>query len=130
MDYEQFVRGCHLGVFPSTYEPWGYTPLECLAMGVPTITSDLTGFGRFIGEAFPDHDAWGASVLPRRGLDFHSAASDLTERLLAFCQLDRAGRISLRNEVEAHSHAFDWSILAEAYHDTHDLASGRLSPEG
>lgn len=26
MDYEEFVRGCHLGVFPSYYEPWGYTP--------------------------------------------------------------------------------------------------------
>jgi glycogen(starch) synthase len=29
MDYEEFVRGCHLGVFPSYYEPWGYTPAEC-----------------------------------------------------------------------------------------------------
>ena len=29
MDYEEFVRGCHLGVFPSYYEPWGYTPVEC-----------------------------------------------------------------------------------------------------
>ncbi|MCL1822426.1 MAG: glycogen/starch synthase, partial [Prolixibacteraceae bacterium] len=27
MDYSQFVRGCHLGIFPSYYEPWGYTPL-------------------------------------------------------------------------------------------------------
>lgn len=36
MDYEEFVRGCHLGVFPSYYEPWGYTPGECsmaLAVG-------------------------------------------------------------------------------------------------
>ena len=29
LDYEEFVRGCHLGVFPSYYEPWGYTPAEC-----------------------------------------------------------------------------------------------------
>ena len=34
MDYEEFVRGCHLGVFPSYYEPWGYTPGECgMALG-------------------------------------------------------------------------------------------------
>ncbi len=45
MDYNQFVRGCHLGIFPSHYEPWGYTPLECMASGVPSITSDLSGFG-------------------------------------------------------------------------------------
>ena len=40
MEYGQFVRGCHLGIFPSYYEPWGYTPLECIASGVPTVTSD------------------------------------------------------------------------------------------
>jgi glycogen(starch) synthase len=122
LDYEQFVRGCHLGVFPSCYEPWGYTPLECLAMGVPAITSDLAGFGRYAGEVFPDHDAWGLQVLPRRERRYHDAAADLAERILAFCQLDRAGRVALRNEVEAHSHVFDWSILASAYHEAHERA--------
>ena len=48
MDYGQFVRGCHMGVFPSYYEPWGYTPLECIARGVPAVTSDLSGFGDYV----------------------------------------------------------------------------------
>ena len=48
MDYDQFVRGCHLGVFPSYYEPWGYTPAECTVMGIPSITTNLSGFGSFI----------------------------------------------------------------------------------
>jgi glycogen(starch) synthase len=122
MDYEQFVRGCHLGIFPSSYEPWGYTPLECLAMGVPAITSDLAGFGRYVGEAYPDHDEWGLGVLQRRDRRYHDAAADLTERVLAFCRLDRAARSELRNRVEAHSHAFDWSKLADRYHEAHDLA--------
>lgn len=39
LDYEDFVRGCHLGVFPSYYEPWGYTPAECTVMGVPSVTT-------------------------------------------------------------------------------------------
>ena len=34
MDYEEFVRGCHLGVFPSYYEPWGYTPAECTVVRI------------------------------------------------------------------------------------------------
>lgn len=34
MDYEDFVRGCNLGVFPSYYEPWGYTPGNLLPDGV------------------------------------------------------------------------------------------------
>ena len=122
MDYEHFVRGCHLGIFPSSYEPWGYTPLECVAMGVPAITSDLAGFGRYVAEVFPDHDEWGAFVLRRRGRSFHDAAADLTARLLDFCRLDRRDRIRLRNDVEAHSRAFDWSRLGSAYHEAHDLA--------
>ena len=122
MDYEQFVRGCHLGVFPSSYEPWGYTPLECVAMGVPSITSDLAGFGRYVSEVYPDHDDWGLLVLQRRDRGFHDAASDLTRRVLAFCRLDRHARIALRNEVEAHSRAFDWARLGSAYHEAHDLA--------
>lgn len=122
IEYEQFVRGCHLGIFPSMYEPWGYTPLECIAMGVPAITSDLAGFGRYVAEAYPDHDEWGLNVLARRGRDFHDAAADLTQRLLAFCRLDRRGRIALRNRTVAHAYEFDWSNLGAAYHQAHDRA--------
>ncbi len=43
LDYEDFIRGCHLGVFPSYYEPWGYTPAECTVMGIPSITTNLSG---------------------------------------------------------------------------------------
>ncbi len=120
IEYDQFVRGCHLGIFPSVYEPWGYTPLECIAMGVPAITSDLSGFGRFVADAYPDHDDWGLAVLERRGRAFHEAAAELTRKLLAFCSLDRRGRIALRNEVENHSREFDWSNLGLAYHEAHE----------
>src|SRR6266850_2915741 len=50
MDYEEFVRGCHLGVFPSYYEPWGYTPAECTVVGIPSVTTNLSGFGCFVAE--------------------------------------------------------------------------------
>lgn len=125
LEYEQFVRGCHLGVFPSAYEPWGYTPLECVAMGVPAITSDLAGFGRFVMETMPDHDSWGLKVLKRRSRTFNDASSDLARMLLDFCRLDRRGRITIRNQVEQHSWDFDWSKLVTAYHWTHDLAMAR-----
>jgi glycogen(starch) synthase len=125
MDYDQFVRGCHVGIFPSAYEPWGYTPLECIAMGVPAITSDLAGFGRYVDEKFKEHDTWGLHVLKRRGRSFHDAAAELARWLLAFCRLERRGRIDLRNEVERHAHDFDWSRLARHYHQAHDLAVER-----
>lgn len=129
MEYDQFVRGCHMGLFPSTYEPWGYTPLECLAMGIPALTSDLAGFGRYVQETFPDHDKWGMQVMRRRGRGFHDAASDLTRRLMEFIRLERRDRIAMRNEVDRHSWDFDWSRLGRAYHTAHDLAQARLAAE-
>jgi glycogen(starch) synthase len=122
IEYEQFVRGCHLGIFPSAYEPWGYTPLECVAMGVPAVTSDLAGFGRYVAETYPDHDHWGVNLLARRGRSFDEAAADLTTKLLEFCRLDRRGRIALRHEVQQRAREFDWPKLVAAYHRAHDRA--------
>lgn len=129
MDYDQFVRGTHLGVFPSAYEPWGYTPLECMVGGTPAITSDLAGFGGFVADRHPDHDTWGMTVLKRRGRGFHEAAADLARWMLAYCRLDRRGRISMRNAVESKSWDFDWTRLGTAYHRAHDLALERLARE-
>jgi len=125
LEYDQFVRGCHMGVFPSAYEPWGYTPLECVAMGVPAITSDLAGFGRYVEETHPELEGKGLIVLRRRGRTFNEAAGDLSRHLLEFCKLDRRGRINLRNDVERRSWEFDWSSLGKAYDWAHDLAMAR-----
>jgi len=129
MDYDQFVRGTHLGVFPSAYEPWGYTPLECMVGGTPAITSDLAGFGGYVAERHPDHDEWGMTVLKRRGRSFHDAAADLARWMLAYCRLDRRGRIAMRNAVESKSWDFDWTRLGTAYHRAHDLALERAARE-
>ena len=42
------ITGNHLGVFPSYYEPWGYTPAECTVLGIPSVASNLSGFGCFM----------------------------------------------------------------------------------
>lgn len=127
IEYEQFVRGCHLGVFPSAYEPWGYTPLECLALGVPTVTSDLAGFGRYVQESMLGHEELGIRVLRRRGRSSSNAADDLAQILLEFCRLGRRDRIALRNTVERMSWDFDWNKLGVAYHRAHDMALMRLT---
>jgi glycogen synthase len=126
MEYDQFVRGCHLGVFPSFYEPWGYTPLESIALGVPAVTSDLSGFGSYLKQVVPDHAVKGVYVVPRRHNDFHHAAEELTDRLFRFVSLGRRDRIMLRNSVESLSQHFDWSNLGQHYHEAHDLALDRV----
>jgi glycogen synthase len=122
MDYDQFVRGCHLGVFPSYYEPWGYTPLESIALGVPAITSDLSGFGTYLMQEMPDYEARGVGIVKRRTEGFHQAADDLADRMFKFCQLNRRERVNQRNKVESMSEHFDWSNLGRWYRQAYQKA--------
>ena len=126
MEYDHFVRGCHMGVFPSYYEPWGYTPLESIALGVPAITSDLSGFGSYIMQLMPDHEDKGLYVLRRRDSSWDQQANELADRMFRFAQMSRRDRIALRNSVESFSVHFDWRNLARYYHEAHGLAMDRL----
>jgi len=126
MEYEQFVRGCHLGIFPSHYEPWGYTPLESIALGVPAVTSDLSGFGSYMVQLLPDYEDKGLYVLQRKHRSFDQAAQDLADRLLSYVKMTRRQRIALRNNVEGFSVHFDWDNLSKLYHEAHQLALDRI----
>ncbi len=126
MDYSQFVRGCHLGIFPSYYEPWGYTPLECMARGVPAVTSDLSGFGDYLLRNMPDHEKGGMYVVERGKRTFDWSAKQLAAFLHKFLTQDRRSRIMQRNNVENYSSAFDWENLIKHYEDAYRLAY----PEG
>jgi glycogen(starch) synthase len=117
LDYDQFVRGCHLGVFPSFYEPWGYTPMECAVMGIPSITSDLAGFATYIQSHLPDHEQNGLFVVPRNGLSFNESAEKLTDAMEKIIRSNRHERIELRNRVESTSDQFDWRNLYKYYLD-------------
>jgi glycogen synthase len=121
LDYGQFVRGCHLGIFPSYYEPWGYTPLECMASGVPSVTSDLSGFGDYLLKNFPDHDKHGMYVVERGAKTFDWSAKQLGDFLYQFLQQGRRDRIMQRNNVENYSASFDWVKLIEHYKKAYEL---------
>jgi len=125
LDYEQFVRGCHLGVFPSYYEPWGYTPQECTALGVPSITSDLAGFGSYVDKNIPDHDEKGIYVVPRRYKSFGESAQILSEAMTEIVTMNRRERVELRNRVEMQAELFDWKRMVSAYNEAHEIALSR-----
>jgi len=127
LDYEQFVRGSHMGIFPSYYEPWGYTPMECIALGIPTVTTDLSGFGAYVENKLPETWQRGVRVLNRRQHSFDETADDLANHLYDFAKLKRRQRIELRNRVESVSQMFDWSVLVGAYHEAHAMALDRAS---
>jgi len=121
MEYHQFVRGCHLGIFPSYYEPWGYTPLECMASGVPSITSDLSGFGDYILHHLPEHEQYGLHVIERGKRTFDWSAKQLEEVMYVFLNQSRRERIMQRNNVENNSSIFDWSNLIKHYQEAYAI---------
>lgn len=81
LPYYDLLSALDLTLFPSYYEPWGYTPLESIAYGVPTVTTDLSGFGQAIlelyGESATDSLQHGVQVIPRRDHDDASVTQAL-----------------------------------------------------
>lgn len=78
MTYEDIIAGCDFGFFPSWYEPWGYTPQESAAYSVPTVTTDLSGFGIWARNAQKIMEPpTGVTVLPRKGLTFEQTVIGL-----------------------------------------------------
>lgn len=123
MDYGQFVRGCHLGLFPSYYEPWGYTPLECIARGVPAVTSDLSGFGRYVKDMEKEDDETGIYVLNRQNSTPEKALNDLATYMFQFVKSSRRYRMIQRNKLEDFSEHFDWRNLTKDYDKAYKHAS-------
>ncbi len=121
LPYEAVIGAMDLTCFPSLYEPWGYTPLESLAVGVPTVTSDQSGFGQWCLQhgLGPEDGVW---VLARRGQTDEAAANDLAgviERLLA--QPPDADRIAAR--CRAVAQRLSWSSQFDHYSRAHARAA-------
>ena len=126
MEYDQFVRGCHLGVFPSYYEPWGYTPMECMARGVPAATSNLAGFGDYVLNNVSHPEERGIFVVDKANKSFDEAANQLANKMLSIVKMTRRERVELRNRSEAASVDFDWTYLTKHYDKAYNLAINRI----
>jgi glycogen(starch) synthase len=126
LDYEEFVRGCHLGVFPSYYEPWGYTPAECTVLGIPSVTTNLSGFGCYIEEHVETPEDHGIYIVDRRMKSVEESICQLTDFMKSFCQKSRRQRINQRNRTERLSALLDWNHLGMEYIKARKLAQARV----
>lgn len=129
MDYEEFVRGCHLGVFPSYYEPWGYTPAECTVMGIPSVTTNLSGFGCFIAKHVADPSTYGIYIVDRRFKSADESVRQLSNYMFEFCSQTRRQRIIQRNRTERLSDLLDWQTLGQYYRTARHRALETTHPE-
>lgn len=129
LDYEEFVRGCHLGVFPSYYEPWGYTPAECTVMGIPSVTTNLSGFGCFMQEHIADPQSYGIYIVDRRYIGLENSVQQLAQFMYDFSRLNRRQRIIQRNRTERLSDLLDWRNLGIYYRQSRISALCKVYPE-
>jgi glycogen(starch) synthase len=125
VDYDDFVRGTHLGVFASYYEPWGYTPAECTVMGVPSITTNLSGFGCYMEELIENSSDYGIYIVDRRTKGVDDSVNQLTDYIFDFANKSRRQRINQRNRTERLSDLLDWKRMGMEYVKARQLALRR-----
>ena len=118
MSYYDLLPGLDAAVFPSYYEPWGYTPLESAAFGVPTITTDLAGFGQWVLDRFgDDSDRYGVKVLHRTDSNYDENVRAIAMSMMnLYVMSDKVNR-AIRNANRATSKAASWDNFI-AYYDT------------
>lgn len=129
LDYEEFVRGCHLGVFPSYYEPWGYTPAECTVMGVPSITTNLSGFGCYMEDLIENTSDYGIYIVDRRQKSVDDSINQLVDYMFDFTEKTRRQRINQRNRTERLSDLLDWKRMGLEYIKARQLSLKRAYPD-
>ncbi|KAJ2355951.1 glycogen synthase isoform 1, partial [Coemansia sp. RSA 2610] len=129
LDYEEFIRGTHLGVFPSYYEPWGYTPAECTVMGVPSVTTNLSGFGCFMEDNIASPQDYGIYIVDRRLKAPEESMEQLASYMFDFCQKTRRQRINQRNRTERLADILDWKRMGVEYMKARQCALRRCYPD-
>jgi glycogen(starch) synthase len=124
--YYESMQGSHLGVFPSYYEPWGYTPLEAAALGVSSLTTDLSGFGQYIFKECSQQKYPGIFVLPRFKKSTEEIVSALTDMMAKFVHFSTKERIENKIVAQKIAATADWKLFIENYIDAHNKAVDKL----
>ncbi|MHA1221499.1 MAG: glycosyltransferase, partial [Candidatus Heimdallarchaeota archaeon] len=125
LNYYDAVAGCDMGIYPSTYEPYGLTPLEALALGVPAVTTDLSGFGLLVTEQTTD-DACGIHVLKRKGRTNSEAARDLAEVIIKHSKLTKENVQKARETAREISELYSWRNIIKEYKNAYDQALNKM----
>jgi glycosyltransferase involved in cell wall biosynthesis len=134
MTYYDVVLGNDLCVYPSYYEPWGYTPLEAIAFKVPCVTTDLAGFGLWANSVFGHYGEIedGVKVIHRTDYNYSEIADAIKDTVAQFSAMSPKEVEACRKHAEALSKKALWSEFIKFYDQAYDIAlrkaEARISP--
>jgi glycosyltransferase involved in cell wall biosynthesis len=124
LKYYDVILGNDLCIYPSYYEPWGYTPLESIAFKVPCVTTDLAGFGlwanKMKGGTSEIKD--GVKVIHRTDYNYSEVADQIKDTVAAYSNFTDAEIKAVRNNAEKLSKKALWSSFIKYYEDAYDFA--------
>lgn len=129
MSYYDVVLGNDLCIYPSYYEPWGYTPLEAVAFKVPCITTDLAGFGLWVNSLKGTYSELedGVKVIHRTDYNYSEVADCIKDTVAMFSNLTPAQVRKIRQKAEEVSKKALWCEFIKYYEQAYDFALRRAA---
>ena len=124
LTYYDVVLGNDLCIYPSYYEPWGYTPLEAVAFHVPCITTDLAGFGLWANtvKGAPSTIADGVEVIHRTDYNYSEVADRIKDAVADFSNMTKKSIEECRKNANALSKKALWKEFIKHYYEAYDIA--------
>lgn len=124
LPYYDVVLGNDLCIYPSYYEPWGYTPLEAIAFKVPCITTDLAGFGLWANSVKGGYSEIedGVKVIHRTDYNYSEVADTIKDTVAKFSNMTKAQVDKARKAADALSKKALWSEFIKYYEVAYDIA--------
>lgn len=128
LNYYDLLIGNDLGIYPSYYEPWGYTPLESVAFHVPTITTNLAGFGLWVEQMCQDDerlksdDCFGVEVIHRTDSNFDEAADKIVACIRKFALSSPERVKKMRSSASSIAKKALWSEFIVHYRKAYNIA--------
>ena len=127
MTYYDIVLGNDLCIYPSYYEPWGYTPLEAIAFKVPCITTDLAGFGLWANSVFGKYGEIqdGVKVIHRTDYNYSEVADMIKDTVAEYSSFTKKQVDEARRHAGELSKKALWSEFIKFYEEAYDIALRR-----
>jgi glycosyltransferase involved in cell wall biosynthesis len=122
LPYYELLTGFDLTIFPSYYEPWGYTPLESIAFQIPTITSNLAGFGLWAQSKKAGDLASGVKVIERTDANYFEVAEEIKNTIIEYAGANVKQVAKIRKASQALSQKASWEHFIQHYLKAYTLA--------